>query len=538
MMLPTNPHPSNPHMLVRGDPDAPVAHRQWYEAAGVSGGPECWVYTDRLSYAPGDTVRIHGISRAGRLRLTIARDAATRSPRLTRTVAAGWADTPGDASVKGCGWPVIAEIALGADWPSGAYTLDARAEDGSRAEHLFILRGARTGRAGRIALVTADRTWAAYNDWGGSNHYEGIADPAANRFAPVVSAQRPFARGFVRLPRTAPRPVLHRPPRDGRHPGYPWMEWAFAQGYSKKYASAGWAAYERHFMRWAEAEGFPVDVCTQADLHLRGDALEGYSCAVIVGHDEYWSWEMRDAVEGFVAAGGRLARFAGNFLWQIRLEEGGARQVCYKYEADTFDPLKATDRKTTAWDAPEVGRPGWTTLGASGCFGVYAGFGGLAPLGSGGFTIARPGHWALDGTGLGYGDVLGAAARVFGYEVDGLPHRVIGGLPEPDPLPGLPDGLQILGTAPARLREEAMGADPRSLFVGDADAEFAARAVHGRTDADALDAVDRGSGVIVSFALGRGEVFNAGTCEWVNGLRLRDHGIETVTRNVLRRFLR
>ena len=46
------------------------------------------------------------------------------------------------------------------------------------------------------------------------------------------------------------------------------------------------------------------------------------------------------------------------------------------------------------------------------------------------------------------------------------------------------------------------------------------------------------SGVIVSFALGRGEVFNAGTCEWVNGLRLRDHGIETVTRNVLRRFLR
>ena len=31
-----------------------------------------------------------------------------------------------------------------------------------------------------------------------------------------------------------------------------------------------------------------------------------------VGHDEYWSWEMRDAVEGFVAAGGNVAFFSGN----------------------------------------------------------------------------------------------------------------------------------------------------------------------------------------------------------------------------------
>ncbi|MFF1651592.1 N,N-dimethylformamidase beta subunit family domain-containing protein [Streptomyces sp. NPDC058240] len=38
-------------------------------------------------------------------------------------------------------------------------------------------------------------------------------------------------------------------------------------------------------------------------------SLDGYACAVIVGHDEYWTWEMRDAVDRFTdgaALRGRL----------------------------------------------------------------------------------------------------------------------------------------------------------------------------------------------------------------------------------------
>lgn len=48
---------------------------------------------------------------------------------------------------------------------------------------------------------------------------------------------------------------------------------------------------------------------------------------------EYWSWEMRDAVDTFTAAGGMVARLAGNFFWQVRFEDDGATQVCYKYAA-------------------------------------------------------------------------------------------------------------------------------------------------------------------------------------------------------------
>ena len=47
----------------------------------------------------------------------------------------------------------------------------------------------------------------------------------------------------------------------------------------------------------------------------------------------------------------------------------------------------------------------------------------------------------------------------------------------------------------------------------------------------------RGSGMIVSFSKGRGEVFHAGSVEWVAGLLRRDAQVERVTRNVLAGFL-
>ena len=51
--------------------------------------------------------------------------------------------------------------------------------------------------------------------------------------------------------------------------------------------------------------------------------ISAYRCLVMVGHDEYWSWQMRDAIDAYVDQGGRIARFAGNFMWQIRLEQEG-----------------------------------------------------------------------------------------------------------------------------------------------------------------------------------------------------------------------
>ena len=46
----------------------------------------------------------------------------------------------------------------------------------------------------------------------------------------------------------------------------------------------------------------------------------------------------------------------------------------------------------------------------------------------------------------------------------------------------------------------------------------------------------RGSGMMVSFRKGQGQVFTAGTCEWVAGLIDRDPFVERITRNVLDRL--
>ena len=123
----------------------------------------------------------------------------------------------------------------------------------------------------------------------------------------------------------------------------------------------GWAQYDRHFAVWAEREGYRFDTITQTDLHLRPEILADYACVVIVGHDEYWTREMRLAIEAFVEQGGHLARFGANFTWQIRLEEAGHRQVCYKSRAQSEDPVRGTTGGPSALH--RLGRPGCPLAG-------------------------------------------------------------------------------------------------------------------------------------------------------------------------------
>ena len=544
--LPLRRMQPNPCFVVRGDASGPSHARQWFERAGRGDGtPESWLYTDRLSYAPGETVRVHAISTAARVTLEVLRDGAQAVTALRLGgVETRWADTPEDASASGCGWPAVAAFVVGADWPSGAYRLILRAEGADAAtvgaEHLFIVRPQPGPRPERLLLVVSDATWVAYNDWGGSNAYEGVIEPDTARFSPRLSIHRPFARGLLSLPPDAPRALPERPPPQGAPTAYPHMDWAWANGFSKKYASAGWASYERPFALWAEREGYALDVATQRDLHFRPEILDGAACVAFVGHDEYWTWEMRDAVDAYVARGGRVARFAGNFFWQIRLEDDGATQICHKYRAEAEDPVCGTAdarRTTTLWDSPVVDRPGHETFGLDGSRGVYAGWGGTAPRGAGGFTLYRPEHWAFEGCGLGYGDVLGAESRIFGYEVDGLDHRIVDGLPFPEPQPVLPEDLEILALGLARAREDVFAPTGAPLFVGDDDARLLARLRFGADDPEAVARANRGSGMIVSFTRDAGAVFHAGATEWVAGLLRRDPGVMRVTKNVLTRFI-
>ena len=154
----------------------------------------------------------------------------------------------------------------------------------------------------------------------------------------------------------------------------------------------------------------------------------------MVGHDEYWTYEMRKTIDRFVEQGGNFARFGGNFFWQIRLEDEGRIQVCYKEDAAEHDPVMGTDQKhllTYAWDDPLVGWNGAQTVGLNGTSGFVFRVGHIAPRQGGSFTVYRPEHWAFANTDLCFGDQFGGEAKIFGYEVDGLDYQMRAGLPEP-----------------------------------------------------------------------------------------------------------
>ncbi|KAA2212056.1 N,N-dimethylformamidase beta subunit family domain-containing protein [Teichococcus oryzae] len=518
------------------------AREVWIERPQAEGGPAAWCYSDKRSYHAGEDVSLFLSSTLGAVRLRVLRDGV--APRCVAEIgplAASFHPVADNAYEAGCGWPEFHRWTIPADLPSGAYLIEILDAAEPRplpvGHHLVIVHGAK--RAGPVALVAATSTWAAYNDWGGANHYYGLHPGTPRGRSPRLSAQRPWARGQLWLPGDAPRAVNALRPRRPGPARYDFVEWAFLNGYTKYYAIAGWASYERPFLHWAEAEGYGVEILTQDEIHADPGALDGFRCAVFVGHDEYWSREMRETVDGFVSRGGHVARFAGNFLWQIRLEDGARRQIAYKYDARALDPVAGTEdaaRLTSAWEDPLVGWPGAATFGVNALRGIYAGFGGMARRAPRGFTVFRPEHWAFAGTGLSYADMFGDEANIFGFEMDGLDYTFEDGLPVPTGTDGAPEGLQILAMGWATLAEAGRPEDAYSLMLADGDARFRASLLAPDLSEESLRRHSRGSGMVVHFRKGAGEVFTAGTCEWVNGLIEHDPYTEAVTRNVLDRF--
>ncbi len=148
-----------------------------------------------------------------------------------------------------------------------------------------------------------------------------------------------------------------------------------------------------------ERNGFTLDYCTDLDLHRDAALLPQYRVLAAFGHHEYWTDQMRDALDRFVAAGANAAFFTGNTCW-FRI----------RYDAD----LRAISRIPGRWDHD----PETRTFGVS-----YANGGGkwIGERPQTGFTVRTPRHWVFDGTGLREGDVFGGAERVVGYECDGAP---------------------------------------------------------------------------------------------------------------------
>lgn len=514
----------------------------WESERPTGAGTELWCYTDHFSYRPGDSVDVRVHTTAPSYDFEVVHDCSRPTIVLQRTGLPGQAHhTPHDSFAVGCNWPVAFSFTIPEEWEPGFYLLIVRtvAPDGLiwEREHFFVLRAHNPGTHSRLAVLLTSSTLLAYNDWGGANQYRGLGDtPWVDVPSPLSSARRPVGRGFLRLPPGAPRNANPDTPPPNAPPRYPNLEWARVSGYSRHYADAFWALYERPFVIWAEQEGYRFEYLTQHDLHFDPDALSGYDAVVIVGHDEYWTAPMRRAIDSFVDAGGIMARFGGNILWQVRLSEDGAEQTCYRIpELDPYheDP-ELRSLTTTCWDL--IGWPAATTFGVTGAAGCYARYGDAVPRSSGGFTVYRPEHWIFEGTSLRYGDLLGGhPACIAAFEMDGLDYTFRHGLPYPTGSDRPPDSVEILAMTPAVVGERDFW---NGQVLRNSPEEHPFLILAPLAGDRPVETLRFGSGMVVSFTRGAGLVVNAGTTEWVNGLIVRDPFVELVTRNILDRCVR
>jgi hypothetical protein len=519
--------------------------RRWYDAPREDPvWHEVHTYTDAISYDPGDTVRFHSSTHARTWSLEIVLDGLAPQTVFRQDELPGvFHPAPKDAYENGCRWPESLAWTIPADARSGFYKVLSTCirPDGGRyvQHHFFVVRPIAKTQTAKLLMILPTSTWIAYNDWGGASSYIGVHGADGNSASPILSVQRPWTRGIVWVPDGAPRICAAPLPDPLTAPRYHPKDWAWSHGFGYFYAASGWAMYDRHFVCWAQREGIAFDMISQTDLHYHPDILDRYRAVVIVGHDEYWSHDMRTRIDRFVEEGGKLARFGGNFMWQVRLEENGARQVCYKSMAASADPVRDTQDRhllTGAWESKAVNWPGCTTVGVNGLQGVYASWGAFSPRGSKGFTVYRPDHWVFDGTRLGYADVFGAEANIFSYEVDGLDYTFRHGLPYPTHADGAPQGVTILAMAPAGKAEAMFPVEGYRYYLGENDMRGAAQSIYGNQDPESLEKVRYGSGMLVHMPKGRGEVVTAGTCEWVMGLTRNEFYTCRITRTVLDRF--
>jgi N,N-dimethylformamidase beta subunit-like protein len=494
-------------------------------------------YCGELSAEPGATIALHITCRADRYDIEIHRWGASRELVWSAADLTGQEHpTPADADANGCDWPVAVTVPIGEHWRSGLYLVTLTAHDTPADRGIgyaaFVVRAAPT--RSRALLVLATNTYNAYNSWGGKSLYTG---------GWRVSFARPFGRGMLMRPSTERDDRKSRPVYRGEEPdvdGMIYQQYRFANGYPGFMSSAGWFTYERRFVEWAEAQGIEFDYAVSSDLDRDPSVVDGYDLVMGVGHDEYWSAQQRATIEQHVASGGNYLSMSGNTMfWQVRLEDDRRAMVCYKYRAHEVDPVIGTEAQSTMsgmWADPIVGKPETALLGAGSAYGLYSRFGAAMPRGSGAFTVYRNDHWMFAGTGLRYGDLLGVADGVVGYETVGcrlgfdayqLPIAAGGD--------GTPEQVEVVAFTPSS--NLAMGEYPASIAALDdqGDLEFVASRLHGRVDAETLALCRYGNAMMLTcrpYGDDGGEVVTIGSTDWVFGLA-GDRLVGQVTRNVI-----
>jgi hypothetical protein len=297
-----------------------------------------------------------------------------------------------------CGnWVESASWEVPEDSISGVYIAKLVREDTGGASHIvFIVRDDSGGSD--LLFKTSDTTWQAYNSFGlGFIEYPDYGYPSQK--ATKASYNRPF---------------LTRADNSGLGA----YNWFFQSEYP--------------MIRWLEANGYNVSYFSSLDVDRRGAEILKHKVLLSVGHDEYWSGQMRSNVESARAAGVNLAFFSGNSIyrkirWENSIDGSGTpfrTMVCYDesnapFPTDPADPpiWTGTWRNPTFSPPADGGRPENALSGT--LFTVSDGPNELGISLSVPQTNGRMRFWRnTAAASLASGQIVSLGDRVVGYEFD------------------------------------------------------------------------------------------------------------------------
>ncbi len=268
-----------------------------------------------------------------------------------------------------CHWPVTFSLDIDATFPPGQYLV--RLEN-TRNQYRFIPFMVRDDHSiATFVYMSSVTTWQAYNTWGGFSLYRETSGPNgtittnANR-AVRVSFNRPYSVQFAN-------------------------------------GAADFIGNEFPLLFLAERLGLDMTYWTDIDLDRRGNRLSRHKALLSLGHDEYYSPAMRNAVTSAVKRGLNVAFFGANFIYRkVRFETGanGVDRLMINYRS-TADPISATNPSlaTVNWSQYPSHLPESTFSGS-----IYGGADGAGSL-----VVADSASWLWRGAGLRDGSVLPAA---------------------------------------------------------------------------------------------------------------------------------
>lgn len=233
------------------------------------------------------------------------------------------------------GWETDFTVEVPPDMKSGAYGVRLRADGHEDIIPFYVVppRGTTAAPVAFLASTFTFQVYANYNRFNYDDDYKARQE-AWNAYPYHPSEHHDFGHSTYNFHpdgsgicySTRLRPIVNF------RPGY--LSYVDLRGSGLRHYPA-----DTHLLDWLEEKGIAYDVVTDEELDEEGVALlRPYKALVTGTHPEYHTPRTLDAIQAYVADGGRLAYLGGNgFYWkvarradlphvvEIRRAEGGIR---------------------------------------------------------------------------------------------------------------------------------------------------------------------------------------------------------------------